>query len=121
MIAARLEKILGSVLLVGVLISASIVLFGGTIYLIRHGASPVHYRVFRGERSDLCSVEGILDDMKSFSGRGIIQMGLLLLVILQLIRVALTGVLFAVVRDRVFVAITTLVLAMLVYGLVFER
>ncbi len=121
MIASRMERLLGMVLLLGVLVSAAIVLFGGAIYMVRHGNTQVHYRVFRGERSDLCTVGGILGDMTTFSGRGIIQMGLLLLVVLQIIRVALTGVLFAVARDRVFIAISALVLAMLVYGLAFER
>ncbi len=115
----RMEKLIGVVLLAGVLASAAIVLFGGVLYMWRHGASPVHYRIFRGETSDLRSLAGIWKDFEEGSGRGAIQFGLMLLVGVQLIRVALTGVLFLLNRDKVFVVITFLVLTMLTYALFF--
>ncbi|HUZ45686.1 MAG TPA: DUF1634 domain-containing protein [Terriglobia bacterium] len=115
----RMEKLIGIVLLAGVLISAFIVLFGGVLYMWRHGSSPVHYRIFRGEPSDLRSLAGIWKDFEQGSGRGAIQFGLMLLVGVQLVRVALTGVLFLLNRDKIFVVITFLVLAMLTYALFF--
>lgn len=115
----RMEKLIGLLLLVGLFASAVTVLGGGVIYLWRHGSSPVHYRVFRGEPSDLRSFAGIWADMKRGSGRGIIQLGLVLLVAVQLVRVALTGTLFLLNREKIFVAITFLVLAMLTYALFF--
>jgi len=115
----RMEKVIGLVLLAGVLTSAFIVLFGGVLYMWRHGSSPVHYRIFRGEPSDLRSLSGIWKDFEHGSGRGAIQFGLMLLVGVQVIRVALTGILFLLNRDRTFVVITFLVLAMLTYALFF--
>ena len=115
----RMEKLIGIVLLTGVLASAAIVLFGGVLYMWRHGSSPVHYRIFRGEPSDLRSLAGIWKDFEEGSGRGAIQFGLMLLVGIQVIRVALTGILFLLNRDRIFVFITFLVLAMLSYALFF--
>ena len=115
----RMEKLIGFVLLAGVLTSAAAVLFGGAVYMWRHGASPVHYRIFRGEPSDLRNLAGIWKDFEHGSGRGAIQFGLMLLVGIQLIRVALTGVLFLLNRDTVFVVITFLVLTMLTYALFF--
>ncbi len=115
----RMEKLIGYVLLAGVLTSAAIVLFGGALYMWRHGSTPVHYRIFRGEPSDLRSLAGIWKDFTEGSGRGAIQFGLMLLVGIQVIRVALTGVLFLLNRDKVFVVITFLVLAMLSYALFF--
>ena len=116
----QMEKLIGVTLLAGVLASTFIVLSGGLIYAWRHAHMIVDYRVFRGEPSDLRSLSGIRKDVKALSGRGIIQFGLILLVGLQVVRVALTGVLFLLSRDRVFVAITTIVLALLAYGLIFE-
>jgi uncharacterized membrane protein len=113
----RMEKLIGVVLLTGVLASAAIVLFGGVVYMWRHGSTPVHYRIFRGEPSDLRSLSGIWKDFENGSGRGAIQFGLMLLVGIQVIRVALTGVLFLLNRDKVFVVITFLVLALLSYAL----
>lgn len=115
----RMEKLIGIVLLTGVLASGALVFSGGMIYLWRHGSSQVHYRVFRGEPSDLRSISGILEDVKGGSGRGLIQSGLILLVAVQLVRVALTGILFGVSRDKPFVMISTLVLALLTYALFF--
>lgn len=115
----RMEKLIGIVLLAGVLASATIVLFGGVLYMIRHGSAPVHYRIFRGEPSDLRSISGIWKDFEEGSGRGAIQFGLMLLVGIQVIRVALTGVLFFLNRDKIFVVITFMVLAMLSYALFF--
>lgn len=117
---SRMEKLIGSVLLIGVLLCAVIVLTGGTVYLWRHGAAHVHYRVFRGEPSDLRTLAGILGDVGSMSGRGIIQMGLMLLVGVQVVRVALTALLFVLSRDRAFAAISVLVLGLLTYGLVVQ-
>jgi len=115
----RMEKLIGVVLLAGILTSAAIVLFGGVLYMWRHGATPVHYRIFRGEPSDLRSLAGIWKDFEHGSGRGAIQLGLMLLVGIQLVRVALTDILFLLNRDKVFAAITFLVLAMLSYALFF--
>lgn len=115
----RMEKLIGVVLLAGILTSAAIVLFGGVLYMWRHGATPVHYRIFRGEPSDLRSLAGIWKDFEHGSGRGAIQLGLMLLVGIQLVRVALTNILFFLNRDKVFVVITFLVLAMLSYALFF--
>jgi uncharacterized membrane protein len=117
--ARRMEKLIGIVLLAGVLTSAALVLFGGALYMWRHGSTPVHYRIFRGEPSDLRNIAGIWKDFEHESARGAIQFGLMLLVGVQLVRVALTGILFLFNRDKVFVVITFLVLAMLTYALFF--
>ncbi|SPE45142.1 conserved membrane hypothetical protein [Candidatus Sulfotelmatobacter sp. SbA7] len=116
----RMEKLIGVTLLAGVLVSTFVVLLGGLIYVSRHASMHTDYRVFRGEPSDLRSLAGIGKDAKAFSGRGMIQFGLVLLVALQVVRVALTGALFVISRDGVFVVITTIVLALLAYGLIFE-
>jgi uncharacterized membrane protein len=118
--AVQMERLIGMALLVGVLLSTIIVSLGGIVYVWRHSKSTVHYRVFRGEPSDLRTLAGIEEDVKSFSGRGIIQVGLILLVGLQVVRVVLTGMLFVTSRDWVFTGITTLVLALLMYGLFLE-
>jgi len=115
----RMEKLIGLLLLVGVLASAVTVGAGGAIFLWRHGSNRVHYRVFRGEPSDLRTLSGILEDVKQGSGRGVIQLGLMLLVGVQLVRVGLTGALFAGSRDKTFVAITSLVICLLLYALFF--
>ncbi len=119
LVMRRIERLIGFVLLIGVLLSAVTVLLGGVLFLWRHGSTPVHYRIFRGEPSDLRTLLGVWSDATRGSGRGIIQIGLILLVAVQLIRVMLTGILFLLSRDKTFVLITTVVLGLLTYALFF--
>jgi uncharacterized membrane protein len=53
----------------------------------------------------------------SFQGRGIIQLGLLLLIATPVARVALSIVGFAAERDRMYVSFALIVLAILFYSL----
>jgi len=114
----RVEGMVANLLRAGVVLAAGVVLLGGTVYLARHGSEPPHFQVFRGEPSDLRSVSGILKDVGAFRGRGLIQLGLLLLIATPIARVALSVVAFALQKDRPYVIITLIVLALLLFSLV---
>jgi uncharacterized membrane protein len=101
-----------------VVVASATILVGGTIYLVRHGAAQPDYRVFHGEPTDLRNLTGIAQDALSFSGRGIIQLGLLLLIAIPLARVVFSIVAFTIQRDRIYVIVTLIVLAILLYSLV---
>ena len=112
----RIEIILGNLLRTGVLISAAVVLLGACIYLSRHAHEPADYRVFRGEPSEYRTISGIVQSVINVRGQGIIQLGLLLLIATPIARVAFSVVGFAIERDRLYVAFTLLVLAILLYS-----
>jgi uncharacterized membrane protein len=111
------EEIIGELLRAGVIIAASVVSLGGIVYLVRHGAEKPNYRMFLGEPADLRGVSGIMAEARSFSGRGIIQLGVLLLVATPVARVIFSVAAFALQRDRAYVVITLIVLAALGYSL----
>ena len=113
----RIELILGNLLRAGVLISAAVVLWGACIYLSRHAHEPADYRVFRGEPSDFRTISGVIQSVISGRGRGLIQLGLLLLIATPIARVAFSIVGFALERDRMYVVFTLIVLAILLYSL----
>ena len=113
----RIENILGNLLRAGVLLSALVVLIGGVIYLLRHGRSPVDFRTFRGEPADLRGVRGIIHDTLALQGRGIIQLGLLLLIATPVARVAFSIFGFAEEHDRMYVGFTVIVFSILLYSL----
>jgi len=113
----RIENLLGNLLRVGVLLSAVVVLSGGVIYLLRHGQSAVDFRVFRGEPEDFRDLRGIIRDSLELRGRGIIQLGLLLLIGTPVARVAFSIFGFAKVRDRMYVVFTLIVFSILLYSL----
>ena len=112
----RIEVILGNLLRTGVLVSAAVVLAGACIYLYRHAHDPADYRVFRGEPSEYRTISGVIQSVISGRGQGIIQLGLLLLIATPIARVAFSVVGFAIERDRLYVAFTMLVLAILLYS-----
>jgi uncharacterized membrane protein len=114
----RIENIVGNLLRVGVLVSAVVVLCGGVLYLIKYGHAPAEYRIFRGEPTDLKSVSGIVRDAFTLHSRGIIQLGLLLLIATPVARVAFSIFGFAEEKDRMYVTFTVIVLLILLYSLI---
>jgi len=111
------EQIIGNLLRIGVLVAATIVALGGVLYLIHYGAGTPALQVFHGEPYDLRTASGIVRDALALRRRGLIQLGLLLLIATPIARVAFSVVVFARQRDRLYVIVTLLVLAVLVFSL----
>jgi len=111
------DALLALVLRAGVLLSAIVVACGGALYLVRHGVETPVYHTFRGEPGDLRTVRGVLADAARLSGRGIVQFGLLLLIATPIARVVFSVAGFIRQRDWLYVAVTLVVLALLVYSL----
>jgi uncharacterized membrane protein len=113
----RIEIIVGYLLRTGVLLSASVVLFGGIVFLVRHGHTTASYRVFHGDTSPLRTIGGILHGTMQFSAAAVIQLGLLLLIATPVARVVFSAIAFAIERDKLYVMFTLMVLAILTYSL----
>lgn len=117
----RLDQALGNLLRFGVLLAAAVVLLGGVLYLVRHGAEPIpDYHDFHGEESKLRSLGDIMAAARAGSGRGLIQLGILLLIGTPIARVVFSVVAFALQRDYTYVVITLIVLGALLYSLFAE-
>jgi len=115
----RFEQLLGNLLRIGVLLAAFVVLLGGVLYLIRHGEELPDGKVFHGEPPELRKPSGIVKNAMHFRGRGIIQLGLLLLVATPVARVAFSVFGFLRERDYTYVVLTLIVLAVLLFSLFF--
>jgi uncharacterized membrane protein len=113
----QVDRVMGRLLQVGVILSALVVLGGGVLYLVRHGEERVDLHEFRREPAELRTPHGVVQDALSGSARGVIQLGLLLLIATPVARVAFSVYAFLRQRDRTYVLITLLVLAVLVWGL----
>jgi uncharacterized membrane protein len=113
----RIEVIVGNLLRTGVGLSAAVVFAGAVVYLLRHGTSMPEYRIFHGEPPELRSLPGIIHNAFTGHGRGIIQLGLLLLVATPVARVAFSIWGFAEERDHMYTVFTVLVLVILLYSL----
>jgi uncharacterized membrane protein len=107
-----------SVLLrVRVTLSAAIVIVGGVFYLIHNGHAIPENHIFRGEPADLRQISGVFHDVLTLQGRGIIQLGILLLILTPVARVAFSVFAFWQQHDRFYIIVTLIVLAILVHGL----
>ncbi|AFZ56785.1 DUF1634 domain-containing protein [Anabaena cylindrica FACHB-243] len=114
----QLEYLLSNLLKYGVLIASSVVLFGGILYLIHHGSEPAEYQVFLGTPSEFRSPTGVVNAVLAGSRRGIIQLGLLLLIAIPILRVFISFFTFLLQRNFIYVIITSLVLVSLTYSLI---
>lgn len=113
----RIDEWMGVLLRTGVMLAAGVVLVGGVVYLTRHHVPATDYRTFQGEPEDLRSVPGILRGAATLRGRGLIQLGLLILIATPIARVGYSFAAFLVQRDWLYVCVTVIVLGLLCYSL----
>ena len=116
-IEKNIEIIMGNLLRVGVLLSASIVLLGGVLYLLQYGSTIPNYGVFHGEPTKFRHVTNIISDAFSFHKLGLIQFGIILLIATPIARVIFSVVAFLYEKDFLYVGFTLLVLGVLLYSL----
>jgi uncharacterized membrane protein len=113
----RLETIVANLLRTGVSIAAAVVLIGGIGYLAHQGEQPANYHSFHPEPSVDRTLPGIVRGAVRLDWLSIIQFGLLLLIATPIARVAFALIAFGLEKDRVYVTVTAIVLAVLLYGL----
>jgi uncharacterized membrane protein len=113
----RLDQALGKLLRFGVVLAALVVGAGGAVYLLQHGGEPARYGVFLGEPAELRQPSGIVGEATEGHGRGLIALGLLLLIATPVARVAFAALAFLRQRDWLYVGVSLFVLAVLLWGL----
>jgi len=115
--ARQVEILISTLLRVGVVTSLTIVVAGSALSFFHHP----DYLSSRDELARLTkpgaafphSVGSVLAELKQFHGRAIVVLGLLLLIATPVMRVAVSVFAFIYERDRAFVIITAIVLALL--------
>jgi uncharacterized membrane protein len=117
----RMESVISTLLRTGVTLSATVVFLGGVCFLAQHGNDPADYHVFHGAQASFRSASGIVRAARPSDCLGIIQFGLLLLILTPMARVAFSLAGFVLEHDRVYAGLTAAVLAILVYGLFGHR
>ena len=112
----EMEIEIGLMLRIGVSISAAVVFLGGILYLISVQQLP-DYVHFHATAKPLRTVGGVLGGVARFDAASVIQLGILLLIATPVVRVVFCVVGFARQKDRLYVAVSVLVLAILIYSL----
>jgi uncharacterized membrane protein len=113
----RMEMLMGLLLRFGVVCASTVVLCGGAFYLQDHARQPVNYRTFTAHQVNLRHPGVWAAGMAHGDAASIIIVGILLLVATPIARVAFAVVSFSIERDLLYVTISVVVLAVLLWGL----
>ncbi len=113
----QMEASIGTMLRVGVTISAANVFLGGILYLRQPLIKAPDYSHFIAEREWLPNIVGVLQGAAHLDPRNMIQLGILLLIATPITRVVFCIAGFARQNDRLYVLISSSVLVILIYSL----
>ena len=116
-----IEVLISTTLRIGVMLSVAVMLFGVVITFIHH-PDYFHSRPALGELTNSREIfanttSAVLRGVRELRGQSIAMLGILLLIVTPVVRVAISVVLFAAQRDRRYVLITAVVLALLLTSL----
>ncbi|MGH7591827.1 MAG: DUF1634 domain-containing protein, partial [Gemmatimonadales bacterium] len=110
-----MELVIGSILRWGVVVAAIVGALGVAGEIMVRAAATPDFRHFTGDAA--IGLPAIISGVAQGHARAIMQVGIALLIATPIVRVALSLVAFARERDRTYVVITMMVLALLLYGL----
>jgi len=105
-----IQSLIGKVLRTGMIVSISIVFFGGIFYLVRHGHSIPDYKKFDGIPPFMQHAGSLVVAATNLKGQAIIQLGIVLLIATPILRVVCSTIGFALEKDYLYVGISLLVL-----------
>lgn len=111
------ELAIGTMLRAGVVAAAIVTALGGLLLLAHHGGAPADFAEFRGATAPFRGVSAILAGVAAGESAAIVQLGLLLLIATPIMRVALSLLAFARLKDWTYVVLSAIVLAVLLFGL----
>ncbi|HWF07412.1 MAG TPA: DUF1634 domain-containing protein [Bryobacteraceae bacterium] len=117
----ELDRQMGLLLRVCVIVSCAVILAGGVLYLIRHGRESEQFGMFHGVPGYLETVPGVFREARADGARAIIQLGVLFLIATPVLRVVFAVWGFARQRRRLYVGISLTVLALLAWGIFGQR
>ena len=113
-----IERLIGLQLRFGVVIASLIVLIGGLIYLKQFGALAVpHYHSFTGTKAGYTSLGEIFKGAYTANAKGVIELGVLALIVTPILRIAFSLVGFIIEKDKLYIWITLAVLTIMMVSI----
>jgi uncharacterized membrane protein len=114
----KMETIMGRLLQVGVLLASLVMLAGGIFYVRAHHAATPDYRVFKSEPQALRHIGGVVRGVAKGDSEAVIQLAVLLLIATPVARVVFALIAFGIERDKLYIAVSAVVLAVLLFGFI---
>lgn len=116
----KMDIAIGNMLRIGVSVAAAVVFTGWILYLIHAHGTPPDYRHFHGQPILLTNIKSILHGVGALDSRSIIEFGILLLIATPVARVIFCIAVFAAQKDWLYILVSSIVLAVLMYSLFFR-
>ena len=111
-----MEVTMGRLLQFGVLLASFVMVVGGIFYVRAHYGGIPDYRVFKSEPQAMRHVGGVLSGVASWDPAAIIQLAVLLLIATPVARVVFALIAFGIERDKLYIGVSAVVLAVLLVG-----
>lgn len=115
----QLQYSLAHILKIGIFVSLALVLSGSIFFLFIHGNESFQDNIFLATNYDI-DIFKIWQSKDFFSPLGIIELGLLTLVIVQVLRVALLTYYYTLTRDIWFTIFSIFILSVILYSLIWQ-
>jgi uncharacterized membrane protein len=115
------DHAIGLILRLGVMLAALIVLVGAALYLWQHGGELPDYRVFDRSATGILDFPALVSGLLAFNGEAVIELGLLVLIATPLSRVVLAAYAFYRQHDMVYVVVSVIVFAIVLFSLFVVR
>jgi len=119
-IKERLMLLMGTIFMIALMLSLVVTVIGGVYFLIDQGMESMHYETFVKEPPEKSSLK-IWQDALSFSPLNLIMLGILILILAQLLRIALVAWYYLRMQDFKFLLLSLFLLAILAYSLFWKN
>lgn len=114
-----MQNIMGWILLAGTTISALLVIIGGTMLLTEHSNTLLKSELMSATHYHVGFVE-MYHYMHVHPALGLIELGLLCLVMTQVVRIALLACFYAIIHDKAYTFISLFILCVMLYSTLWE-
>lgn len=113
-----IEQFIGLQLRYGVIIASLIVFIGGLAYLNQFGGAAIPpYHQFVGTKAGFTTIAEISAGLSHMNAKGIIQLGVLVLIATPILRIAFSLIGFVLEKDKLYIGITMVVLAVMMVSI----
>lgn len=102
----------------GTITALFFIILGGILFILQYGNNQISdYKNFYSEPINLRFIPDMLANAMKLDAKSMIQFGLYILILLQLLRVALAGCLFIRLRDKYFITMSTFIICIMLVAL----
>ena len=114
---SQAERFAARMVRIAVICASVLAISGGIFYFFHFGGTIPHYKNFTGEPAYLTTIHGVISAAMHFNFRAVMQLGVILLLLIPLCRVAVFLGTFIMLHDLLYSIITIIVFIILLYAM----